>query len=207
MMLLYIIILLLIFTFTYCNCYCDPKNSDTIPTNNGINNLVKYGTYASSCSEVINTYTQGSGSNVQWPRINCPHLQDGLTNFEDVFPTVDSESDITITDGMKLLLTSCSINNANNIIINRIIIKSGGTLIFNDNDIVLNVREIHIEADGKLYIGLETCRLYSTITINFHGSSASSSKVAFDNLPSKGIESLGIYYLLYIYIFIININL
>jgi hypothetical protein len=195
-----IIIIIFLIQIHYINSTnnntCNPRNKDIIPLNNGILNLTNannYGNYLPSCSEVINVYTQGNAGNgtIRWPRINCPHLQDGLTNFEDIFPIIVNENDITITDGMKLLLSNCSIFNSS-VIIRRLIIKSGGILIFNDNDIVLNVREIHIEEEGKLIIGLETCRLYSTITINFHGSSASSSNILFDNLPSKGIESLGV---------------
>jgi hypothetical protein len=140
----------------------------------------------------VNIYTQGSGVPVN-PRTNCPHLDSGLTPFESTFPSVVNDASLVITSGMKLLLRDCSIANAATIIINRITIQSGGVLVFDDTDIVLNVKEIMIQFGGTLSIGSETCRLYSNIKITYHGSRTTSSHTLFDAVtPTKGLESKGL---------------
>ncbi len=80
------------------------------------------------------------------------------------------------------------------VVLHRIHVQAGAVLVFQDEDIVLNLRELRVEAGGELFIGLETCPLFSNIAITLHGTRADSRTTFWDqNLTrtSKGIQVAG----------------
>lgn len=119
-----------------------------------------------------------------WPREGCPHLQSGLIAFESVFQGLQTGATATLTtDKPLVLLGPCSVPNG--VVLKRIHVQSGTTLVFDDQNIDLHVEEILVDLGGALSVGSETCRLYSHINITFYGSKASSTKINFDSDMSK----------------------
>lgn len=121
------------------------------------------------------------------PRSNCPHLQSGLLNWHDAstwggaVPT-PTDAVITLPAASKVLVSSCSF--VQGAVYNKIVIPAGSELIFNDADIELNVRAIRVE--GKLSIGAPQCRLYSRITVTFHGARSDTDDLG-SGFGTKGI--------------------
>lgn len=142
-------------------------------------------------SEVVKVVGMGDASTLpSLPQTNCPHLQTGLVTFNSLYPSNSLTNAMDISISTSVLLKTNSI--PSNVILNRITIMPGGSLIFDDAPISLSVREIYVQAAGSLLIGSETCRLGSNINITFYGSESDSS--AFDStsgLTSKGLISEG----------------
>lgn len=121
----------------------------------------------------------------------CPYADNNLVPFGHwlLAPAVAGDS-ITVTAGTRALLSAATTPVG---VINRITIESGAALIFADENIVINVREIFVDAQGELLIGSENCRMLSNITIIFHGSQADSSATNDPSgVPSKGLIAMGI---------------
>jgi len=133
----------------------------------------------------------GSSSSSFWPRLDCPHTASGLVPLESIYPTLSDEDNVTVSSG-SVLLRQCSLPPLP-AVLNRITINNGASLVFDDSNIDLHVREIYIENGGSLLIGRDTCRLFSQINITFHGSLSDSSKTDTPTgLTSKGILSYGL---------------
>jgi hypothetical protein len=118
---------------------------------------------------------------------NCPHEESGIRNWHDatiwpggVLPS-PSASWITVPAGMKVMISSNSLQTAT---YNFIAVPVGSELIFNEQDITLNVKGIKVE--GKLRIGSDLCRLTSRIAINFFGDKTSSDDLG-QTTGTKGI--------------------
>ncbi len=199
---------------------CVPSATvDSFPTNPGINfqtskllgNVSLYsflstgGKLTPGCSERSSIFSQSSpysgpdstvGSSEipnlsNWPRLNCPHSQSNLIEFSSEFPSLIQNSNVLIDGGKKILFRSCSLDPA--ILLNRITVKSGSSLIFDDSPSLLNVREIFVDNGGSLLAGSSSCRLFSSIEIRFHGSLADSSiNDSPSGITSKGIISEGL---------------
>ena len=119
---------------------------------------------------------------------NCPHLRSGLSNWHDpsiwpgsVVPQANG-SPITIPSGLSVLISSCSLDP--NGVYGTIYVPAGTELIFSDAPIQMRVQNIHVNG-GHLWIGSETCRLYSHITITLDDSATNVSW-----LGRKGITSI-----------------
>eukprot|EP01083_Nonionella_stella_P119717 358096_1 len=174
--------------------YCsDTLVSDSlIPSNPGISSLPNSlpTRIESGYSELVDVPTMGDydASTFVYERHHCPHLWIGLSKWEALFPS-QSSGDITIPLNTRVILTKCSLDVLTNPSFDRIYVPGSSHLIFDDSDITLSVKEILVE--GVLWIGSSTCRLYSTITINFEGEKAASNlDVGTDYLnqnPSKGL--------------------
>jgi G8 domain len=115
------------------------------------------------CSEVVDMYgtlqEQYPQGGKTWVRNNCPHLQAGLTNWEDEFGYgLNTGANVVIATGKKVLLRPCSLRgdgqlNPGGVILRRITVQTGAVLVFDDADITLHLEEIVVEAGGKLEIG------------------------------------------------------
>jgi len=203
------------------------RTYDAVPVNPGFsqatrdaisaltsNNFTRLG-----CSEKVKVFTQSTpytGPNATlsgiaaapatwidgvWPRQNCPHLQSGLTPFENVFSSSQfvSGADITVAAGQQLLLRGCALPAASqtdeSFVLRRLTVANGATLVLDDSPLVLRVREIVVSAGGALLAGSSTCRLYSKVKIVFVGSRADSSLPSSNpgaaSLPSKGLLAYG----------------
>ena len=99
---------------------------------------------------------------------------------------------MTISNGQKIIITECSLPASHGF--DQIVVEAGGQLIFDDSDITLYTGEIRVmgssdgSSQGHLFMGSETCRLYSNIKIVFTGDKTSSSTSNNDySLPSKGL--------------------
>eukprot|EP01112_Ceratiomyxa_fruticulosa_P020896 TRINITY_DN7244_c0_g2_i1.p1 TRINITY_DN7244_c0_g2~~TRINITY_DN7244_c0_g2_i1.p1 ORF type:complete len:1528 (+),score=332.39 TRINITY_DN7244_c0_g2_i1:272-4855(+) len=119
---------------------------------------------------------------------DCPHMQQGLKFWHDpsIWPgnVVPSPSkNVTLPANTNVLISSCSLQSGT---YQRIYIPSTSSLIFDDAPITLNVRDIYVE--GKLQIGSPTCRLFSEITITFHGINTTSDTIA----PTFGSKGIGV---------------
>eukprot|EP01084_Bolivina_argentea_P204803 349806_1 len=122
-----------------------------------------------------------------WQRINCPHEWSNLSDWYDpntwdngVVPTTN-DSNITLPNDKKVIIRSCSLTSTESNPYQKIIIPPNGMLIF--------VEEIYNEM-GEIWIGSETCRLYSNIEFIFVGNRNDSWKDAVNGNPyakSKGM--------------------
>ncbi len=189
---LYLLVALVSYTFAACNPQCV---SDSVPSNPGISsNLLtqtaNYGTYIpANYSEVVNIYSMGTLPLPQWQRDNCPHLQPNLVNFTTLFTTYTSGMSVTIPAGTNALFQANKLpSNPTFTLINIY-----GNLIFDDQNLNLNVAEIRVQPNASLQIGSLSCRLFASITITFTGSKTTSSQIFWDSSlkPSKGIMSQG----------------
>ena len=98
---------------------------------------------------------------------NCPHKRTGLLNWHSpstwpggVVPAANG-SPITLPENSAILISSCSLSPTGTY--GTITIPQTSELIFNDATINMKVQNIFVQ--GHLWIGSETCRLYSYITI------------------------------------------
>jgi hypothetical protein len=114
-----------------------------------------------------------------------------LVSFESVHGKLMAGQSVRVTQ--EVLLSPSSVSNPD-AIITRITVASGAKLVFADQPLRLNVREIRVEAGGELWMGSSTCRLFSTINITYHGTRADAELV--NNWPAgqkttKGLVVLG----------------
>ena len=136
-------------------------------------------------SEIVQVVTMDDATSIlNAPRTNCPFLWPSLAPF----PSVINGQDVSITGSVIIKATSIP----STVVLNRITVQPGASLIFDDATITLNVREIYVLAGGSLWIGSETCRMTSFINIILHGSFADSSTAdTVTGVTSKGIISEG----------------
>ena len=120
-------------------------------------------------------------------QVDCPHHQEDLVDWHDpsiwpgsVVPQPDG-NDITIPENSKVLISSCSLLSGT---YGTIFVPSGSELIFGDANINMTVENIHVNG-GHLWIGSESCRLYSYITITL----AHSDNYLPEPFGRKGITS------------------
>ena len=169
-----------------------PLIADTVPTNPGIASIPTpstYGVFApKGYSEVISLKTM-SLSTPTWQRVNCPHLQSGLTSFTSLLTPYTAGMDVTIPVNVSVLYSASALVSYP---VFRTI-QVYGTLIFNDENTNLAVAEIRVWSTGHLAIGSDTCRLFGKVNITFTGSAATSTQKNFDPTltPSKGIMASG----------------
>lgn len=123
-------------------------------------------------------------------RSDCPHLRGDLAPLDLSSAAQASSENIEISE--PTLLSACSFDPDS--VYHRIVIRPGGELVFNDEDMALQVREILVMDGGKLYVGSETCPILSRVTVTFHGarqgSSLSNTFLASES-PSKGLVASG----------------
>ncbi len=135
-------------------------------------------------SELVNVRRPSSDFDPN-PRDDCPHLQAGLLLWhkpETWGGAVPSPSSvITLPENSKVLITSCSLEDA---VYEKIVVPSSSELIFSDAPITLNVKAIKV--DGHLRLGSPTCRLFSDITITLYGQKTTDNTIG-DLMGSKGI--------------------
>eukprot|EP01125_Pyxidicula_operculata_P020153 TRINITY_DN7392_c0_g1_i1.p1 TRINITY_DN7392_c0_g1~~TRINITY_DN7392_c0_g1_i1.p1 ORF type:complete len:1411 (+),score=306.06 TRINITY_DN7392_c0_g1_i1:3-4235(+) len=104
------------------------------------------------------------------PRTNCPWNEPNLKLWSD--PATwggnipDRNSEITLPENTKVLVTSCTFNPDE--IYKKITIPATSELIFSDANIELHIKTMVV--NGKLRIGSPQCRLYSQVKIVFEGS-------------------------------------
>jgi hypothetical protein len=144
-------------------------------------------------SEVVKIPTMGSFKASQVPpQTNCPQNQLGLVPLTGL---VDGGS-LIVASGTKKLLTTSSLLGFNGVL-NRITISSNSSLVFDDINMNLKVREIVVNEGGYLTMGSDSCRILSKINITFYGSSATSThsdpstSSAITTTPSKGLLIYG----------------
>ncbi len=126
------------------------------------------------------------------PRINCPHLAPGLVPLEALYPSLGAMDNVTIPSHTRVLLRQCALP-AGGAVLNRIRVGYNASLVFDDSDIDLRVREIYVDVFGSVLMGDEKCRLYSRITVTFYGAKADSALTDDPNgRTSKGLISNGL---------------
>ena len=149
--------------------------------------LVQWTCVYSYESELYHATTMGpySDTKIVFDSLSCPYFSNNLTMMGDYFPNIVDMDNVTVPSDKSILLQQSALPSG---MINRITVKSGGSLVFENNDIDLHVREIVVESDGSLLIGSETCRMNKSITITFHGSKSDSAHVdSPSGVTSKGL--------------------
>jgi hypothetical protein len=154
-------------------------------------------------SELVTDFTMGSASAlVARSQSNCPHLEAGLVDMSETFPStaysdivnIRAYANLVIRAGMNVLLTPSPTNWMDGGVFKRIDVY--GTLVFDDKNMTISVAEIRVHPGGALKIGSPTCRLKSYIVVTFTGSKKSSSLAMWDTSSptstSKGIMSKGL---------------
>jgi hypothetical protein len=96
---------------------------------------------------------------------------------------------VTLPENTKVLITSCSLHTASPY--GLIVIPASSALIFDDATIVLRTRGIIV--NGRLSIGSETCRLFSTVRVVLYGtkSEVTAGAPQVSSQATKGIVALG----------------
>ena len=120
----------------------------------------------------------------------CPHQKTGLVNFTSLTGWNVANSDILITKAVKL-----NVSPPNKL--RSITIKSGGSLIFDNVNLNLDLNFIRVEQNASFIMGSSSCPITSKIVMTFYGDRVNSSvndmgSDPFDgsNLGSKGIAFL-----------------
>ncbi|EFC45237.1 hypothetical protein NAEGRDRAFT_66848 [Naegleria gruberi] len=120
----------------------------------------------------------------------CPHQKTGLVNFSSLVGWNVANSDILITKAVKL-------NDSPPNKLRSITIKSGGSLIFDNVNLNLDLNFIRVEQNASFIMGSSSCPITSKIVMTFYGDRVNSSvndmgSDPFDgsNLGSKGIAFL-----------------
>lgn len=150
-------------------------------------------------SEVVHIPTMGSFSSSLLPPVtDCPHHKhiSSMTTFGNLVKSLSTlnNANIIIPANRTILLSGSDLAvMAATDVINRITVSSTASLIFNDTNMHLRVREIVVQVNGALLIGSPTCRLNSNIDVTFYGSRNTSSLSDSPTGPqtSKGILSYG----------------
>lgn len=115
-----------------------------------------------------------------WERTECPwNGGEALQSWEQRFGDTGQDEDVWLMDGDRVLV-SCSPP----VFFGRIYVESGASLIFNDRNITFRAREIRIAPGGELWVGSETCPVYSLVQIVMVGNAVIGKP---PGSPSKGI--------------------
>ena len=118
---------------------------------------------------------------------NCPQSSAGLVNFNTLQGWNVSNSEIVISKPVKM-----NVSPPNKL--RSIVVKSGGSLIFDNVNLSINLDFIRVESNGSFVMGSATCPITNKIILTFYGSRVNSSSNdmgtdPFDNSKSgsKGI--------------------
>ncbi|KAK5579699.1 hypothetical protein RB653_009385 [Dictyostelium firmibasis] len=117
----------------------------------------------------------------------CPYLASDLVHWNDpsIWPNSvvpSPNQNITLPSGKRVLISPFSISQTE--IYNRIVVPVNSELIFADQDITMNVKDIYVQ--GKFIIGTKLCRYNSYINIIFNGAKTLNDTIA-PFFGSKGI--------------------
>jgi len=104
---------------------------------------------------------------------SCPHSQGGLTLFSSLANWNITGSDLTISRTLK-------VDKSPGVTLRSIIVASGGSLIFDNTLLNLDVEFIRVDAGGKFIAGSETCEINNKITITFFGSKTTANIIGTD---------------------------
>ncbi|KAG2386048.1 hypothetical protein C9374_003197 [Naegleria lovaniensis] len=120
----------------------------------------------------------------------CPHQQAGLVNFATLAGANVANSNVVVKQPVK-------ISSSPTVRLRSITVASGGSLIFDNVNLSLNVSFIRVESNASFVMGSATCPLSSKIVVTFFGDRVNSSvndlgADPFDGgkLGSKGIAFL-----------------
>ncbi len=178
---------------------CTSATADSVPASDAVTMpvpappLIERGS-----SELVTTNLMATLKEVEaagWDRTDCPHLTGTFTaNWANAAAGVGAGANVTLPSNSRVLISQChldalAVGGSAAAPYGVITIPAGSELVFEDFDIELHAREIRV--NGALYIGSDTCRLYSHIRLVFHGSKDESSlSLADTSMPSKGIVAV-----------------
>jgi len=101
----------------------------------------------------------------------CPHLEEGLLNWDAINPPSDG-SDIILPVDKSIIIRSGMLTSTADFPYGKITVPSGSRLIFDDVGVDGEILEMHtlgITVDGALEAGSLTCRMAGKIEITLHG--------------------------------------
>ncbi|EFC48803.1 hypothetical protein NAEGRDRAFT_46431 [Naegleria gruberi] len=120
----------------------------------------------------------------------CPHQQVGLVNFNTLTGWNVANYDIVITKAVKL-----NISPPNKL--RSITVKSGGSLIFDNIDLNLNLNFIRVESNGSFIMGSSNCPITSKVILTLYGDRVNSSinDIGSDPFDGSKLGSKGVAFL------------
>ena len=120
----------------------------------------------------------------------CPYQQAGLVNFNTLTGWNVANSDIVISNAVKM-----NVSPPNRL--RSITVKSGGSLIFDNVNLNLDLNFIRVESNGSFIMGSSSCPITSKVVVTFYGDRVSSSvnDIGSDPYDGASLGSKGIAFL------------
>ncbi|EFC49255.1 hypothetical protein NAEGRDRAFT_56847 [Naegleria gruberi] len=126
------------------------------------NGLYNFGMINLATKQVVRNYRIYDNFIYEGIRAQCPHAQSGLSLFSSLPQWNVQGADLVISTPVKVDQTASAV-------LRSITIANGGSLIFDDAILNLNVEFIKVEKGGKFIAGSADCPITKKITVTCYG--------------------------------------